>query len=764
MKIITAFITLLVFSSAAQQNPIIPQPKKIEFKSGNFVFSRCIDWQFDAGNEQLQWAMRPLFDRLQHAAGIKREDAINCKMRSTFNVILDKNFDKAEGYTLNVQPLSIEIRAQQPAGVFYAIQSLIQLLPVEIESPELVTNTAWKVPAVFIEDDPTFGYRGLMLDVARHFMTVDSVKRFIDLIAKQKNNRFHWHLTDSQGWRFESKKYPKLTEIGAYRKGTPLNTTYDYNSRPGDTLYGGYYTKDEMRDVVQYAKERFVTIIPEIEMPAHSKSALASYPELACLDSTGKPFPYPQQIQDEFCTKDETFTFLENVLSEVMEIFPSEYIHIGGDEAEKNNWKKCPHDIQRMKQEGLKGVDELQSYFIKRIATFVNGKGRKIIGWDEIMQGGLAPGATVMSWTGIENGIIAAKDRHYVVMTPGNYCYFDHYQSDAPSEPIAWGGYTPLPKVYSYYPVPAELNKQQAKYIWGTQGNLWREFIPTASKAEYMVFPRSIALAEVAWSDSSQKNYDDFVRRLIPYFKRLDYRDVNYSKHLFELRLKDSISGDGNVMIKLSGAGSNNKIYYTLDGEEPTANSAVYEKPVEITKSGKIRAAVIMEGKIVDELYRDFVMHKGVAKKGSLLYPPSPYYNRGGDGAWHNGSIGSDGRYSDEEWLGWSGKDFNGTIDFQKPIEVSSLKTRFFHKPSSWIWMPEKLMVQVSNDGQNYETVSEKEIQPPADEKAYPVSLSWKPIKARFIRIIAVPKQQIPQGFGGAGEKAWLFVDEMILE
>lgn len=625
---ITVFISFLVISSAAQQNPIIPQPKKVEFTKGSFVFSPCIDWQFDHNNEQLQWALRPLFDRLQHAAGIKREDAIKCKTRTKFTVILDKNFDKAEGYILNIHPSAIEIRAQQPAGVFYAIQSLIQLLPVEIESPTLITNTAWKVPALTVEDDPTFGYRGLMLDVARHFMSVDSVKRFIDLIAKQKNNRFHWHLTDSQGWRFQSEKYPRLTEIGAYRKGTPLNTTYDYDSRPDDTLYGGYYTREQMRDVVQYAKERFITVIPEIEMPAHSKSALASYPELACLDSTGKPFPYPQQIQDEYCTKDETFTFLENILAEVMEIFPSEYIHIGGDEAEKSNWKKCPHDIQRMKQEGLKNVDELQSYFIKRIATFVNGKGRKIIGWDEIMQGGLAPGATVMSWTGIENGIIAAKDRHNVIMTPGNYCYFDHYQSDAPSEPIAWGGYTPLPKVYSYYPVPSELDKLQAKYIWGTQGNLWREFIPTASKAEYMVFPRSIALAEVAWSDSSQKNYNDFVRRLIPYFKRLDYSKVNYSKHLFELRLKDSITDDGKVKVKLSGAGNNN-IYYTLDGKEPDLNSAVYEKPVEITKSGKIRAAVIMEGKIVDELYRDFVMHKGVAKKGTLLNPPSPYYNRG---------------------------------------------------------------------------------------------------------------------------------------
>ncbi len=755
---------LLMISVQAQQNPVIPRPQKIEWKAGSFNFSPCIDWQFDNDNKELQWALRPLFERLQTAAGIKKEDAVNCKSRSKFSVVLDNSIKNSEGYILDVDPGKIAIKAQKPAGVFYAVQSLLQLLPVEIESQKVVTTVAWKVPAVYIEDAPTFAYRGLMLDVARHFMTVDSVKRFIDLIAMQKNNRFHWHLTDSQGWRFESKKYPKLTEIGAYRKGTPLNTTYDYNSRPDDTLYGGYYTQDEMRDVVEYAKERFVTVIPEIEMPAHSRAALASYPELACLDSNGHPFPYPQQIQDEYCTKDETFTFLTNILSEVMAIFPSEYIHIAGDEAAKDNWKKCPDDVKRMKDEGLKNVEELQSYFVKRIANFVNSNGRKVIGWDEIMQGGLAPGATVMSWTGIENGIIAAKDHHNVIMTPGGYCYFDHYQSDAPGEPVAWGGYTPLPKVYSYNPVPNELNKEQAKYIMGAQGNLWREFIPTASKAEYMVFPRSIALAEVTWSDSTKKNNGDFIRRLMPYLKRLDYHNVNYSRHLFELKMKDSIAADGSVMVTLSGAGEENNIYYTTDGSEPDIRSAIYDKPVSITRSSLIRAAVIIDGSIVDQLKRNFVMHKGVAKKATLVNPPSTYYNKGGNDAWHNGSIGSDERFGDDEWLGWSGKEFDGTIDFGTPVEVSNLKTRFFHQPSSWIWMPEKLAVMVSDDGKNFKTVSDKEFQAPKDQGAVPVSISWTPVKTRYLRLIATPLQKIPENYGNAGGKGWLFVDEMIVE
>lgn len=763
--VISCVFLMLLLSASGQENPIVPKPNKIEWKEGNFIFNSCMEWKVDNGNQQLQWALRPLFEKLANAAGIKREDAGKCKVNTLFSVTLDNSISNKEGYILDIQPKKIEIKAQQPAGVFYAVQSLLQLLPVEIESPKLVTNINWVVPAVHIEDAPTFAYRGLMLDVARHYMTVDSIKRFIDLIAMQKNNRFHWHLTDSQGWRFESKKYPKLTEIGAYRKGSPLNTTYDYNSRPEDTLYGGFYTQDEMRDVVAYAKERFITVIPEIEMPAHSKSALAAYPELACLDSNGHPFLYPQQIQDEYCTKDETFVFLTNILSEVIAIFPSEYIHIAGDEAEKNNWKNCRYDLERMKTEKLKNVEELQSYFVKRIADYVNSKGRKVIGWDEIMQGGLAPGATVMSWTGIENGIIAAKDHHNVIMTPGNYCYFDHYQSDAPNEPIAWGGYTPLPKVYSYNPVPAELNPQQAKYIMGAQGNLWREFIPSAKKAEYMIFPRAIALAEVTWSDSTQKNYNDFIRRLMPYLKRLDFHQVNYSRHLFELKMKDSITNNGQVLVTLNGAGNDNKIFYTMDGSEPGTDSKVYEKPIPLTNSCLIKAAVIINGSIVDQLQRKFVMHKGVAKKATLVNLPSNYYNKGGNDAWHNGSLGSDERYGDDEWLGWGGKEFNGTIEFGTPTELSSLHTRFFHKPSSWIWMPEKLEIQISDDGISFKTIAEKELKAPANiEGSVSVAIEWEPVKTKFVRIIATPLQKIPANYGGAGEKAWLFADEMILK
>ncbi len=757
---------LLVFCGmrlAAQQSPIIPQPQSVGWGKGSFTISACTGLQFDRKNKELQWAVAPLVKKLQQAAGV---DLLRpgCAKPRLVVVRLDATIRGSEGYHLSVQQESVVIRAQQPAGIFYAVHSLLQLLPVAVESKVRVANTVWQVPAVTIEDAPRLEHRGLMLDVARHYMSVDSVKRFIDLLARQKMNRFHWHLTDSQGWRFHSKKYPKLTTISAFRKGTPLNTTYDYNSRPNDTLYGGFYTQQQMREVVQYAAERFVTVVPEIEMPAHSRAALAAYPELACLNSNGKPFPYPQQIQDEYCTKEATFTFLTSILSEVMDIFPSQYLHIAGDEAAKTAWKTCRHDQQRMKEEGLNSVEELQSYFVKRITAFVQGRGRKAIGWDEIMQGGLAPGATVMSWTGTEPGIKAAQMGHEVIMTPGEYCYFDHYQSDAHGEPIAWGGLTTLAKVYSYDPVPITLNNTAASLIKGVQGNLWTEFIPTAAKAEYMMFPRAIALAEVGWTAPQQMGYSDFSRRLVSYLKRLDAQGVAYSRHLFDLKLQHAADEAGNISVTLSGVENGAPIYYTLDATAPTLQSAVFTEPLAIKTHALLRAAVILEGITVAQLQRQFIMHKGAGKKATLTHAPSRQYSKGGGGAWHNGIRGSDERFNDDEWLGFNGKAFEGTMQLGAAQTFTSLNTRFFHKPSSWIWVASKLTVQVSDDGVNFTTIAQKEVTPPATEGSVAVQLTWPPVAAKFVRIVATPYGIIPEGYSGAGREAWLFVDEMIIE
>ena len=764
MKAVFTFLFLFLLSSAGAQQSIIPQTQKLDWQKGVFVFNQCTYLQFDSSNRELQWAVAPLVEKMGKAAGLHLRKPINCNKTTTVAVALDESIANEEGYQLSVTPQKILIKAQQPAGVFYAMQSLLQLLPVQIESSQVVPNIKWNVPAVEVEDAPRFTHRGLMLDVARHYMHIDSVKRFIDLLAKQKSNRFHWHLTDSQGWRFESKKWPKLNTISAYRKGNPLNYSYNYESRPADTLYGGYYTQQQMREVVQYAAERFITVVPEIEMPAHSRAALAAYPELACLDKAGKPFPYPQEVQDEYCTKEATFTFLTDILTEVMDVFPSPLLHIAGDEANKAAWRRCPHDQKRMQDEGLSNVKELQSYFVKRITQFVTGKGRKVIGWDEIMEGGLATGAAVMSWTGIQNGIKAAEQGHNVVMTPGDYCYFDHYQSNAHGEPIAWGGLTTLQKVYNYNPIPTGLKASATKYILGTQGNLWTEFIPNAAKAEYMVFPRAVALAEVAWSQPAQKDYAGFMHRLVPYLQRLDYYNVNYARHLFSLELKDSIAANGQLFIQFTGAPKGHKIYYTLDGSTPTKKSKKYKHPIAIKNNTEVRAVLLLRNHVVSQLNRSFVLHQLTGKKAKLANPPGKSYSKGGPGAWHNGSPGSDGRFDDDEWLGWNNKPFDATIEIGNGETTKSLHTRFFHKPSSWIWMPKRVEVQVSDDDNNYKTIAVQNMEPPTAEGSIDVHLEWKPVAAKWMRIVVTPYGIIPEGKVGEGNGAWLFVDEMVVQ
>lgn len=763
------FLSFFLNTIAQSKHSIIPLPQKTKWRKGAFIFTPCTQLIFDESNQKVKDAVAPLIIKLKKAAGINLSTNSNCKGNAVV-ISLNNSIPNKEGYQLTVGPQKIEMVAQQPAGIFYAVQSLLQLLPESIESPTPVTGVQWKVSSVHIEDAPRLPYRGIMLDVSRNFMPVDSVKRIIDLLAMQKMNRLHWHLTDNEGWRFESKKYPKLTSIGAYRKGSIIDNqfTYDYNSSPNDSLYGGYYTQAQMKDMVQYAAQRFITILPEIEMPAHAMAAIAAYPQLACLDSNGHPFPYPGQIQNEFCTKDATFTFLTDILSEVMEIFPSKYIHIGGDEAEKVNWRTCNYCQQRMKEEGLKNVSELQSYFIKRIETFVNSKGRRIICWDEIMQGGLAPNAAVMSWTGVKPGMKAAKSHHDVVMTPLPYCYFDHAQSDAPGEPPSYYGLTMLSDVYQYEPVSPDLNPKEASYILGAQGNLWTTYVPSTAIAEYMLFPRSIALAEVDWSQPIQKNYRDFLQRLETYFKRLDYYHVNYSKHRFDIRISNLNYNNDQFTVTLSGAENGNVIHYTMDGSTPNEHSPVYKQPIPITKSCTVHAAILINGSIVDQAQKSYILHKAVGKKGILKTPPD--YNKSGLDGWINGSLADDTRfndyrnedeerYNDDKWLGWDNKAFNGTIDFGKQETIHKVTMRFFHNIPFGIMIPKSVTLQIADDGINFKDVATKTIPLPDKTGTVPLSFSLSNINSRYIRVIAEPYGRTP-----AGNYASLFIDEVIVE
>ncbi|RPH35717.1 beta-N-acetylglucosaminidase, partial [bacterium] len=500
--------------SAVTELGLIPKPLKTERAAGSFTLTPEAPIMVDAGSGDVMAVGTYLQQELGRSTGyaLKVEEiAAGTAPRGgiVLTMISAASSDpRDESYELLVNTEGVRISARRPAGLFYGVQTLCQLLPPQIYAQATVPNISWTIPAVRIEDKPRFSWRGMMLDVSRHFFPKSFVKECIDIAAFHKLNVFHWHLTDDQGWRIEIKRYPKLTTVGAWRVDRE-KFTWDQRkpAEPGEVAtYGGFYTQEEIREVVAYAKSRCVTIVPEIEMPGHATAALAGYPELSC---TGGPFTVRTggywPITDIFCAgNDSTFEFLQNVLSEVVSLFPGEYIHIGGDEANKTNWKKCPKCQARIAHEHLKNEEELQSYFVQRIEKFLNAKGKRLIGWDEILEGGLAPNAAVMSWRGIDGGIAAARQNHDVVMTPTSNCYFDYYQGTS-GEPEGIGGYLPLENVYTYEPVPEVLNDTEAKHVLGVQANLWTEYIPHGKHAEYMLLPRLSALAEIAWCEPGQK-------------------------------------------------------------------------------------------------------------------------------------------------------------------------------------------------------------------------------------------------------------------
>lgn len=494
--------------------PIVPRPVSAQELPGRFKLSKSTVITADPDARPIAMQFR---DQLQKEFGVSAKFSLKPARKNGIAFVLD-NAMPEESYKLKVTPGAITITGG-PAGLFYGTQSLMQLIPAG--------KAPFRVPAVEVQDQPRFAYRGVHLDTGRHFFPVDFVKRYIDLAARFKLNRFHWHLTDDQGWRLEIKKYPRLTEVGSRRKETVVghagrSSTYD--GKP----YGGYYTQDEARDVVAYAAARFVTVLPEIEMPGHATAALAAYPQYAC---TAGPFEVATTwgvFKDIFCPKEETFSFLEDVLTEVISLFPSQYIHVGGDECPKDRWRESAIAQEVMKREGLKDENELQSYFIRRIEKFINSKGRRLIGWDEILEGGLAPDATVMSWRGEKGGIEAAKQHHNVVMTPTTYVYLDYYQGPPDKEPLAIGGNLPLEKVYSYNPLPAELSPEDHHYIQGVQANVWTEYMPEPSSVEYMVFPRLLAVAEIAWTPQENREYAEFLTRVPAQLGRLKKDGVNF--------------------------------------------------------------------------------------------------------------------------------------------------------------------------------------------------------------------------------------------
>lgn len=750
-----AFLLLLLINVSFSQNqlPLIPQPKSILLGKGSCVLTSKTTIQSDRNSFEANYLKELI--KSQTGLDLKIDSKYSSKSIQLILKLPDTiNFNK-EQYELNVSNNKIVISAFSNQGLFYGIQTLSQL--IKFDGKKEV-----RIPWLRISDQPKYAWRGMHLDCARHFFPKEFIKKYIDYLAMYKMNTFHWHLTDDQGWRIEIKKYPKLTEVGAWRNGSMIGHYSD--QKFDDKRYGGFYTQEDIKEIVAYANQRHITIIPEIEMPGHAVAALAAYPEYSC---TGGPFEVGKTwgvLDDVFCPKEETFTFLENILSEVIALFPSNYIHIGGDESPKVRWRVCPNCQKRIKGENLKDEHELQSYFIQRIEKFVNSKGRKIIGWDEILEGGLAPNAAVMSWRGTEGGIAAAKQNHFVVMSPGSHCYFDHYQGEPKNEPIAFGGYTTVEKVYSFNPTPKELSSEEAKYILGAQANLWTEYIETPSHVEYMIFPRMLALSEVVWGTSNPEKFTNFQNRMIQHFDVFDKKGINYSKSIFEITTKVIPSNSGNgVGFELKSAINSKGIRYTTDGSNPNSSSIPYLNPIEITNGQIIKAALFENEKQKSAaIEQQFFWSKAVGKKITLVNQPHENYSIGGALTLVDGIIGNRSKFG-RDWLGFSGKDLNAVIDLGKPQTINKVKLCVLESQGSWIYFPKKIEVLISNDGQNFESVAQINSSEIKDVKGE-VVLEVKVKKTQFIKVIVTNLGKISDGNPGAGSDAWLFVDEISVE
>ncbi|MCO6486199.1 MAG: beta-N-acetylhexosaminidase [Saprospiraceae bacterium] len=677
----------------------------------------------------------------------------------TIHLFLDTiSIQHPESYLLVIDARNISITASSSTGFLHGLRTLAQLRQADGAYPRLR-----------IADQPRFAYRGMHLDVSRHFFPVTFIKRYLDLLARYKFNTFHWHLTDDQGWRLEIKSFPKLTEIGAWRNGSQQGP---YARMAFDTVrYGGYYSQDEVRDIVAYAFERGITIIPEIEMPGHAIAALAAYPEYSC---SGGPFSVERGwgvFEDVFCTREETFLFLEKVLNEVMDLFPSPYIHIGGDECPRTRWHSCPQCQQRMASEGLRNEDELQAYFTRRIQQMASRRGRKIIGWDEILEeGGLPSQAAVMSWRGADGGIEAAKSGHAVVMTPGSHCYFDHYQGDPAFEPVAIGGHTPLLKVYDYEPVPHGLTTEEERFILGAQGNVWTEYMTDESHVEYMVLPRMIALAEVLWSPPTTRDADRFLKHLEGELTRLEHSGYTVSRSHQQVSLHtDQGPSEGTLLIRATTPEADQQVEMIWTPEGDTANRQIAFHQMVVSGSGEVTARLLLANHPAANqlpVSRKIIHHNlATGKAISSSLPPVDPYQAGGIFSLVNGIQAGD-MPAGREWLGWR-SDVAIDLDLGRPLSFRAIKVGALHMPHSWIHRPVSLEVWISTDGIHFEKWGQCDAREVLNDEQSGGRLVYRingEGYARFVRLQVQSKGIIPSGWPGAGHPAWTFLDEWAME
>ena len=772
-KLLLTLAAGIVLCSCGSHDPqiaIVPYPNHLEAGRGTYrVTDRPVTCD-SRTDERTQRAVVGFAARLATVTGGTNPVTVADEMpASGIRFVTDESLP-AEGYELNVDGEGIEVRASQFPGFLYALQSLGQLLPAAVYGTEPAPDAAWEVPCVKIADAPRFAYRGMHLDVARHFFSVDEVKRYIDVMAIHKLNTLHWHLTDDQGWRIEIKRYPELTAVGSIRKATVVRKewgTYD------GTPYGGFYTQDEIRDVVKYAADRGVTVIPEIDLPGHMLAALTAYPELGC---TGGPYEVWGRwgvADDVLCPgREKTFEFLEGVLTEVMELFPSEYIHIGGDECPKVRWEKCPRCQAKIRQLGLKDDGEhtaehyLQSYVTDRIGKFLAQHGRRIIGWDEILEGRAPSDAVVMSWRGSEGGIAAAKLGHDVIMTPNSHFYFDYYQSlDTDAEPFGIGGYIPMEQVYSYDPAFPELTPEQQKHILGVQANLWTEYVLSDEHLEYMLLPRLAALSEVQWCQPETKDWNRFIGsfRMDEIYSQMGYE---FAKHIFGVTASYAVDPEkGGVVMTLTTQGGA-PIRYTLDGSDPTASSPLYKAPVTIGESCTFKAAALREGMQTPVYTRKFDFNKATGRRIALNAAPTLKYTYGGASLLVDGYRGGP-VYSNGAWIGFLNEPLDVTIDMQGAKPYSAVTVESLVEKGEWVFPPSSVGVYLSDDGREFTeaalmSVPQETAGSPDGVK--PFKVLFPETSARYLRVVARTVDPIPAWHGAAGQKAHMFVDEIIVE
>ena len=766
VKIIISFLVIFFSISCSEEKiaPINLVPKPVQFvqKKGSFTLSRnssisAID-KSQRINELVELAQNMVLDRTGLALKVK-----NNGQGLFFGIINNPDIGE-EGYKISINEKGIFIHANNPAGIFYGLQTFRQMLP--ISKSEKVT-----LPFMEITDYPRLSWRGLHLDVGRHFFPPTAIKRYIDLMAMYKINVFHWHLTEDQGWRIEIKKYPKLTSVGAWRNkvGFPSNQEKGFNTDDGKP-YGGFYTQEDVKEIVEYARVRNITVVPEIEIPGHSKAAVVSYPEFYCFPDQKLEVRSVAGISDGvYCAgKDETFQFLEDVLDEVMALFPSKLIHIGGDEAPKRNWAKCSNCQRRIKSEGLKDENELQSYFVKRIENYLNYNNRQLIGWDDVFDEGLAQNSTVMAWRGMAPGIEAAELGHNVVMTPRMPTYLNRAQSINPVtkhdavNPLTShnGRVTTLQDIYEFNPVPDELKKDAVKHIIGVQACLWSEHIPNLKLLEYKAYPRAIALAEVGWTPQHDRDWNDFYKRFTGHLPQLSFYEVEYGQPSYDVKIEVAPSDDNKNIFVQFLTETPGTVYFTTDGSEPNKQSKIYHKNLEIKKSETLKARMYRPdgsaGRITEQ---EVIFHKAIGKKATYNIPYSQEHHGGGDYALTDGL--------DYIWQGFQKRDIDVVIDLGEIMEINRITTNWWYDIDDWVLRPLEVSYEISLDGKiYYEVYQSKNINPENVYNKGTLNLTHEMEngKARFIRLKAKNQMVLPSWHKNTGGGTWIFVDELIVE